>query len=133
MPRSTVSTPAYCEYGPAAQSHQQRKDPYVAHPSDNSENIEVQASRECPVSPKEPPFVTFKTGAQLLIDEGLVESITPDGLRYIARNAKDWPFGDEPGRHPYVMVGNARTMETGVFLTYFRSGPSRGGRGPNKK
>ena len=78
-------------------------------------------------------FVTFTTGAQLLIDEGLVESITPDGLRYIARSADDWPFGDEPGRHPYVMVGNARTMETGVFLAYFKEGPPRGGRGPNKQ
>lgn len=78
-------------------------------------------------------FVTFTTGAQLLIDEGLVESITPDGLRYIARSAHDWPFGDEPGQHPYVMVGNARTMETGVFLAYFKEGPPRGGRGPNKQ
>jgi hypothetical protein len=80
-----------------------------------------------------PPFVTFTTGAQLLIDEGLVDSITPDGLRYIARAAKDWPFGDGDGQHPYIKVGNARTMETGVFLAYFKSGPPRGGRGPNKK
>jgi hypothetical protein len=84
------------------------------------------------VTRKTPTFVTFTTGAQLLINEGLVESITPDGLRYIARNAEDWPFGDKPGRHPYVMVGNARTMETGVFLAYFKAGPPRGGRGPNK-
>ena len=82
---------------------------------------------------KMPPFVTFTTGAQLLIDEGLVESITPDGLRYIAREVEDWPFGDKPDKHPYVMVGNARTMETGKFLAFFKDGPSRGGRGPNKK
>jgi hypothetical protein len=80
-----------------------------------------------------PPFVTFTTGAQLLIEEGLVESITPDGLRYIARTAKDWPFGSAPGKHPYVQVGNARTMETGIFLEYFKAGPPRGGRGPNKQ
>ena len=85
------------------------------------------------MTPKEPAFVTFTTGAELLINEGLVESITPDGLRYIARKAKDWPFGDEPDRHPYVMVGNARTMERGVFLEYFKAGPPRGGRGPNKR
>lgn len=82
---------------------------------------------------KLPPFVTFKTGPQLLIDEGLVESITPDGLRYIARKDDTWPFGDDPGKHPYVMVGNARTMETGVFLEFFKAGPPRGGRGPNSK
>jgi hypothetical protein len=85
------------------------------------------------VNPKSPTFVTFTTGAQLLIDEGLVDSITPDGLRYIARTDKRWPFGDKPGRHPYVMVGNARTMETGVFLEFFKAGPPRGGRGPNNK
>lgn len=82
---------------------------------------------------KDPTFVTFTTGAQLLIDEGLVESITPDGLRYIARTADDWPFGEGDTKHPYVQVGNARTMETGVFLAYFKAGPPRGGRGPNSK
>lgn len=80
----------------------------------------------------EPPFVTFTTGAQLLIDKGLVESITPDGLRYIARTAKDWPFGDKASQRPYVKVGNARTMETKAFIRYFASGPTRGGRGPNE-
>jgi hypothetical protein len=84
------------------------------------------------MSGQKPPFVTFTTGAQLLIDEGLVQSITPDGLRYIARTAKDWPFGDGAGKHPYVQVGNARTMSTDVFLAYFKAGPPRGGRGPNK-
>lgn len=100
--------------------------------SDNFGNIEVQGFRRCPVTQREPLFVTFTTGAQLLVDEGLVESITPDGLRYIARTDQDWPFGDRPDRHPYVKVGNARTMETGVFLAFFKGGPPRGGRGPNK-
>lgn len=81
---------------------------------------------------KRPPFVTFTSGAQILVDEGLVQSITPDGLRYIARKAEDWPFGDGPNQLPYIPVGNARTMETGAFLAYFRKGPPRGGRGPNK-
>lgn len=84
------------------------------------------------MNPKSPTFVTFATGAQLLIDRGLVESITPDGLRYIARNSDDWPFGTGPGQLPYVQVGNARTMETEAFLAYFKAGPPRGGRGPNK-
>lgn len=80
-----------------------------------------------------PPFVTFTTGAALLADRGLVQSITPDGLRYIARTADDWPFGDKPGQLPYVMAGRARTMETGKFLTYFKQGPTRGGRGLKPK
>ena len=80
-----------------------------------------------------PPFVTFNSGPQLLIDAGLVDSITPDGLRYIARNAEDWPFGDEDGKHPYVRIGNTRTMETGVFLAYFKGGRRHGGRGMKPK
>lgn len=107
--------------------------PVRVETSDYFENIEVRACRGCPVTNEPPPFVTFTTGAQLLIREGLVKSITPDGLRYIARTAKDWPFGTEPGKHPYIQVGNARTMETGIFLAYFRDGPARGGRGPNKQ
>jgi hypothetical protein len=31
------------------------------------------------------------------------------------------------------MAGRTRTMETGKFLTYFRQGPARGGRGVNPK
>ena len=76
-----------------------------------------------------PPFVTFTTAAPLLIKEGLVDSITPDGLRYIARTDPNWRFGDGPGQTPYVMVANIRTMETGIFLSMFEEGPRRGGRG----
>jgi hypothetical protein len=76
-----------------------------------------------------PLFVTFTSGSELLARLRLA-SITADGLRYIARNAPDWPFGDEEGKHRYVMAGSrTRTMETGVFLAYFHSGPRRGGRG----
>ncbi len=77
-----------------------------------------------------PPFVTFKTGAPLLVALGLVDDITPDGLRYHARkNPSWWRFGDRPDQIPYVMVGNARTMETGSFIEMFKDGPHRGGMG----
>lgn len=76
-----------------------------------------------------PPFVTFTSGASLLEELGLVDSITPDGLRYIARTDPEWRFGDGAGKTPYVMVGQARTMETGTFLAMFEDGPRRGGRG----
>lgn len=100
-----------------------------------SQRSEVFGSAEVstPAEGKLPPFVTFTTGAALLVQMRLVQSITPDGLRYIARTADDWPFGDKPGRLPYVMAGRTRTMETGKFLTYFRQGPVRGGRGVNSK
>ena len=80
-----------------------------------------------------PLFVTFKTGASLLVERGLVDSITPDGLRYIAREVDTWPFGEGPGKLPYGKVGNTRTMETETFLSYFKDGPSRGGRGRTRK
>lgn len=76
-----------------------------------------------------PTFVTFTTGAELLIRLGLVDSITPDGLRYMARTRPDWRFGDSSEQTPYVYAGNVRTMETGIFLSMFQEGPRRGGRG----
>lgn len=81
--------------------------------------------------PDLPSFVTFKTGAELLVAKGILSSITADGVRYIARQArKDWPFGE--GRpYPYEKVGNARAMATRPFLAYFRKHPPKG-RGPAK-
>ncbi|WP_098007879.1 hypothetical protein [Streptomyces sp. sk226] len=78
-----------------------------------------------------PSFVTFKTGADLLVAEGISSSITADGVRYIARQSrKGWPFGE--GRpYAYEKAGNARAMATGPFLAYFRKHPPKG-RGPNK-
>ena len=77
-----------------------------------------------------PPFVTFASGAALLMELGLVDEITADGLRYHALQNPDWwRFGDRPDQMPYVMVGSTRTMETGVFVAMFKDGPRRGGRG----
>jgi hypothetical protein len=80
-----------------------------------------------------PAFVTFTTGAPLLVELGLVDDITPDGLRYIARTNPDWwKFGDRADQLPYVMAGRTRTMETGAFIEMFKDGPRRGGRGRKK-
>lgn len=80
-----------------------------------------------------PPFVTFTTGAALLMELELVDSITADGLRYHARKNPDWwRFGDRDDQLPYVMAGETRTMETGAFLKMFQDGPRRGGRGRKK-
>ncbi|KIF66209.1 hypothetical protein HY68_36450 [Streptomyces sp. AcH 505] len=84
----------------------------------------------------DPLFVTFESGAQLLVERGLDSNANGDSVRYIARTRSDWPFGD-PGSdkpHTYIKVANARTMETGVFLDYFRKHPPQPGvRGPDKK
>lgn len=85
-----------------------------------------------------PQYVSFSDGAQLLVRRGLVGSMTPQGLRYIAQSrAKSWPFGEgrtEDGqtRVPYLMAGRTRLMETRVFLDYFEKRPPRG-RGPDRK
>ncbi|MEW1754101.1 hypothetical protein [Streptomyces angustmyceticus] len=84
-----------------------------------------------PSRPRSEPVVTFTSGAQLLVDEGIVDSITGDGLRYIARTRKNWPFGE--GRtYPYGQMGNAKTMPLKPFLAYFRKNPPIG-RGPSQK
>lgn len=67
-----------------------------------------------------PPAVTFQSGAELLIDLGIVDRISHQGVRHIAENADDWPFG-EGREYPYWKVANATVMETEPFLDYFRS------------
>lgn len=83
-------------------------------------------------NPEAPVFVTFASGARLLVDLGIDRDATAQGLRAIARSAPaDWPFG--PGRpHDYIKAGTVRTMETGIFLDYFRKHP-RSGRGRDKQ
>jgi predicted GIY-YIG superfamily endonuclease len=75
-----------------------------------------------------PPEVTFASGAALLVRLKYVDRITPDGIRYIAKTAEDWPFGADR-EHAYGKAGNAQTMNTKVFLNFFRSGVRRGGQG----
>ena len=66
-----------------------------------------------------PPAVTFQSGAELLVKLKIVNSITHQGIRYIADNHPDWPFG--PGReHSYWTVANATVMATKPFLDFFR-------------
>jgi len=79
------------------------------------------------------PFVTFSTGARLLVELDIDPDATGDSVRYTARTHPDWPFG-EPGEgkpHAYVRAGNARTMATSVFLAWHREHP-RTGRGRDR-
>lgn len=78
-----------------------------------------------------PVLVTFRTGADLLGKLKIVPSITREGVRLIAKEDPNWPFG--PGRpHQYVMIGQAWAMETGPFLEFFRIRGKKG-RGPARK
>ncbi|MFE1230594.1 hypothetical protein [Streptomyces sp. NPDC058745] len=73
--------------------------------------------------PRLPPAVTFTSGAELLMREGIVESITREGVRHIATSkkyARTWPFGlDKP--YPYGRAGTAVLMATEPFLEFFRT------------
>lgn len=65
-----------------------------------------------------PPAVTFKSGAQLLIELGIVDHITHQGVRHIAETHPDWPFG--PGRkYRYWKLSNATVMATAPFVDFF--------------
>lgn len=88
------------------------------------------------IASKDPDYVSFTDAAQLLVRHGVVGSMTPQGLRYIARSrdTRDrdkgpWPFGDGPGQEPYLTAGNTRLMRTALLLEYFGKHPPMG-RGP---
>lgn len=86
---------------------------------------------------KDPEYISFTDAAELLVRHGLVGSMTPQGLRYIARtrdkkDRKDrWPFGTGPGQEPYLTAGNTRLMRTERLLKYFDQHPPIG-RGPDR-
>lgn len=81
-----------------------------------------------------PEYVTFEEAARLLASMNIAPGITGDGIRYIARTRKDWPFGDAGAGRPYtyVKVANARTMRTEALVQFFRDNPLSG-RGPDQK
>ncbi|MER7068974.1 hypothetical protein ABT357_25415 [Streptomyces albidoflavus] len=84
-----------------------------------------------------PPFVTFATGAALLRRFDIDPFADAQSVRYLARAHTEkgiWPFGNGPGLMPYGQVANARTMETGIFLTHCAEHPPNPrGRGRDKQ
>ncbi|GGS96354.1 hypothetical protein [Streptomyces violaceus] len=86
---------------------------------------------------KDPDYISFTDAAALLVRHGLVGSMTPRGLRYmaVARSRKTvpaerrWPFGNGPGQEPYLPAGQTRMMRTARLLEYLEKYPPKG-RGP---
>lgn len=74
-----------------------------------------------------PPMVTFTTGAELLVELGLVPNMTREGLRKISKTDPKWPFRPKD----YVKIGNAQAMPTRPLLEFFEKRTTRG-RGPAK-
>jgi predicted GIY-YIG superfamily endonuclease len=79
----------------------------------------VVASAEARPDPL-PPAVTWHSGVKLLIELGIVDHITHQGIRHIAETDEDWPFG-EGREHPYWLLSNATVMATGPFIEFFRN------------
>lgn len=86
---------------------------------------------------KDPDYISFTDAAELLVRRGIVGSMTPRGLRYmaIARSSKKtpaeqrWPFGDGPTQERYLTAGRTRMMRTARLLEYLEQFPPTG-RGP---
>lgn len=86
---------------------------------------------------KDPAYISFTDAAHLLVQRGIVGSMTPRGLRNMAVTrsgtktpAKQrWPFGDGPGQEPYLVAGRTRMMRTARLLEYLERVPPTG-RGP---
>lgn len=84
-----------------------------------------------------PDYISFTDAAALIVRCGIVGSMTPRGLRYMAvarSNEKTpvdqrWPFGDGPSQEPYLIAGKTRMMRTKVLLDYLEKYPPTG-RGP---
>ena len=78
-----------------------------------------------------PAVVTFTSGAALLVDLGMADTMTREGIRKIAKIDPNWPFGE--GRpFPYGRVSNAQTMDSGPFLDFFRGRETKK-RGPDRQ
>jgi hypothetical protein len=78
---------------------------------------------------RNPPAVTFTSGAKLLVKLGIVDSITREGVRHIATSKlyrETWPFGPNKP-YPYGKAQNALLMATDPFLEFFRNDYKRPG------
>ncbi|MFI7385937.1 hypothetical protein [Streptomyces sp. NPDC049813] len=89
------------------------------------------ASTDRGVGVEIPALVTFTSGAALLVQLGIVPSMTREGVRKIANTAPDWPFGPDRA-HPYRKIANAQAMDADPFLEFFRTRHVRG-RGPDRQ
>lgn len=86
---------------------------------------------------QDPDYISFTDAAELVVRHGIVGSMTPRGLRYmaVARSKKTvpadqrWPFGSGPGQEPYLPAGRTRMMRTARLLEYLEKYPPKG-RGP---
>ncbi|MCM1964889.1 hypothetical protein [Streptomyces sp. G1] len=74
-------------------------------------------------------MVTFTQAAERLVQEQVVRSMTPEGLRKLARTDVEWPLNPAD----YGETAGARTFPYEVLLKYMNTRSKRKGRGPAKR
>ena len=74
-------------------------------------------------------MLTFAQPAQPLVDDQLVPSMTPEGLRKLARTDPEWPIAADEYGH----VAGARLLPYERVVVYFQTRSKRTGRGPARK
>lgn len=73
-------------------------------------------------------MLTFALAAERLVADGLVRSMSAEGLRKLARTDPEWPVGPTE----YGQVAGARTLPYERLVDYMRTRSKRTGRGPDK-
>ncbi|MFJ9234129.1 hypothetical protein ACIRJ3_03980 [Streptomyces anulatus] len=73
-------------------------------------------------------MLTFAQAAERLAAEGIVRSMTPEGLRKLARTDPEWPVSADD----YATVAGARTLPYELLVTYMATRSKRRGRGPDR-
>lgn len=73
-------------------------------------------------------MLTFAQAADRLVTEEVVRSMTPEGLRKLARTDPEWPVAPQD----YSTVAGARTLPYELLLKYMKTRSKRRGRGPDR-
>ncbi|MFD0429449.1 hypothetical protein ACFQ60_22500 [Streptomyces zhihengii] len=73
-------------------------------------------------------MLTFAQAADRLVADQIVRSMTPEGLRKLARTDPEWPVGAAD----YGTVAGARTLPYEALVTYMNTRSKRPGRGPDR-
>lgn len=74
-------------------------------------------------------MLSFSQAAERLTADGVVRSMSAEGLRKLARTDPEWPF--DPSE--YGTVAGARMLHYERLVDYFRTRSKRPGRGPSRR
>jgi hypothetical protein len=83
-------------------------------------------SKDRPESEERFTMLSFAQAAERLVSAGHVRSMTPEGLRKLARTDPEWPISPDE----YSKVAGARLIPYEPVVKYFETRSKRRGRGP---